>query len=786
MTLKVTFAQWVIGVILAGGQVLGAPVITDFSPTAGTVGDQVSLNGSGFSSGGFTVLFWNGGSGVVAPGVFLNSDTLITVSVPSGITTGPIGIQQGTGTPSYTVNEFAAIGFGPYIINFSPAFGSVNDSVVITGVHLTNATGMTPAVLFNGTNASEALPNAAGTQITTRVPAGATSGPLTVSTIYGTSNSPTSFTVVGPGPFITDFSPISGDSGTKVLIDGFHFTGVTNVTFNGQPGVILTATSDTLLQVAAPAGVITGPIAVNTPLGSAVTTSNFFGKPTVTGFSPAFGRANTNVLISGTNLLGATAVYFGGVPSTSFSVISNSSLKAAVPVNAITGLIRVIVPGASAFSPSNFVVQPTLYGFSPISGPPGTPITVTGANLNAGTPVVRFNGLPAATPTGVTFGQLTAQVPAGASTGPISVTTADGSDTNSALFFIPAAITSFTPTNTPPGSQITITGHNFTGASVVAFNGVPAAGFVITNNTTIGATVPGNVISGPISVTTPAGVALSSSSFYGAPLITSFTPVLGLPGTNVTINGVNFLGGTVQFAGIKATTISLNNTQIVATVPSAAQTGPITVIGPAGTNTSLAKFTLDYTSNLQVSITNSPNPATVGSNLVYTIVIYNAGPFAAPNATFTNILPATATLLAASSTALWTLSTNGNVLTGTIPSFGSGNVTTLTLVVVPQTTGNITDTIFVTSDNPDPSPADNTASITTIVQPLALLSIGLLSDQVRISWPVTLTNYGLQFEDALLPNPQWSSVTSVPAISGGLKFVTESNTAPARFYRLSR
>jgi hypothetical protein len=72
------------------------------------------------------------------------------------------------------------------------------------------------------------------------------------------------------------------------------------------------------------------------------------------------------------------------------------------------------------------------------------------------------------------------------------------------------------------------------------------------------------------------------------------------------------------------------------------------------------------------------------------------------------------------------------------------------------------------------------------VEPLALLLIGLLADQVRISWPVTLTNYVLQFEDGLAPNPQWLSVTSAPVISGDVKFVTETNAAPARFYRLQR
>lgn len=782
MSSKATFAQLVFYVVLAAGQVLGTPVITDFSPTAGGPGDQVLLTGSGFLSGNLTVRFGNPPGNVVATIVFVNSDTLMTISVPSGVTTGPISIQQGTGSQSYTPNDFLAVGSGPYLSGFSPLYGVVNDTVIVTGVHLGSVT----SVLFHGTSATEATPNASGTQITTRVPAGATSGPLTVITSNGTSNTVTSFTVVGPGPFITDFSPVSGDSGTTVLIDGLHFTGLTNVTFNGQPGTNLVSTSDRLIQIQAPVGVTTGPIAVYTTLGSSVTSSNFFAKPTITGFSPGTGRVGTNVVITGTNLLGATAVLFNGTPAATFIATNNNSLTATVPASATTGLIRVIVPGGSAFSAMNFVIRPTLSGFSPTFGPVGTAVTITGANLNASTPIVRFNGVQAATPTGVMFGQLTAQVPAGASTGPISVTTVDGSDTNAFIFFLPATITGFTPTNSPPGSRVTITGQNFGDASAVTFNGAPAAGFTTTNNVAIGATVPDGVITGPISVTTPAGAVISTNLFYGAPVITAFTPTHGLPGTNVTINGVNLLGGKVLFNGLGAVIVSLNNTQIVASVPGGAKTGSIAVAGPAATNTSVGRFTLDYTSDLQVWMTNSPNPVAVGSSLLYTITIVNNGPYPAPNATLTNTLPATAKLRAASISAPWVLTTNGNVLTGSAASLGVGSATTFTISVTPQLAGSVTDTITVASDNPDPVPSNNTASITTSVLPAALLSISLLTNQVMISWPVAVTNYGLQFQDSLSTNAPWSSVTNTPSISGNLQFVIEPTTDSNRFYRLQK
>ena len=779
MNLRVILAGWTLCALMVSSPVFGAAIITDFNPIAGSPGDQVQLTGSGFTSGGITVQFWNG---LPAPVLFINSDTIMTVQVPSGVTTGPISIQQGAGPASFTANDFLAVGPGPYITGTSPAFASVNDTVTISGVHFAGTT----AVLFNGTNALTFTPNAAGTQITTRVPPGATSGLITVSTPNGTTNSPASFTVVGAGPYIADFTPTFGVPGTKVQIDGVHFTGVTNVTFNGMPSLILSAASDSLVQVQAPTGLLTGPIVISTPLGTFVTSSNFFGNPVITALSPAFGRTGTNVSISGTNLLGASAVSFGGIASVNFSVVNNSNLIAVVPPGAKTGLVRVIVPGASAFSPTNFVVRPTISGFAPAFGAVGTSITITGANLNATSATVSFNGIPAAAPTGVMFGQLTVQVPNGATTGRISITTSDGGDTNATLFYLPATIAGFTPTNSAAGSRITLSGQNFIGTSVVSFGGQGAAGVDVTNNTTMGVTVPPNAITGPISITTPAGPASSVGLFYGSPIITNFTPTHGLPGASVTINGINFLGGKVQFGSLAAAIVSLNNNQAVAKVPAGAQTGPISIITPGGTNTSAGLFTLDYTSDLQAGTTNSQNRVTVGSNLLYTVSVFNAGPNAAPNATVSNLLPATVSLRAVTISPSWVLATNGNALIASTASFGSGGSFVMTILVTPQASGSITNTVSVTSDNPDPVPSDNVASVTTVVEPLALLSIGQLGNLVRVSWPASLTNYVLESRDSLSLAPSWLTVTNLPVIEGPSVSVTETNNGVSRFYRLQR
>ena len=780
MKLRILYALCVLFILTSTGAGLGQqPQITDFNPSVGTAGDTVVINGSGFTSGQITVRFWNNKT---APAIFVASDSQITATVPSGITTGPLSIQSGSGPQFFSSEDFTAIGPGPYISGFSPAIGAVNDWVAISGVHFTG----TAAVSFNGVNAAEFNGNDSGTQITVRVPPGATNGPVRVTTPLGTSNSLTAFTVIGPGPYISGFSPASGSTATTVNITGRFFTGAVAVKFNGV-NAAFSANSDTLIAASAPKNVSTGPISVTTPSGSYSTTTNlFFAPPALSSFSPTTGRAGTNVTIRGINLLGATGVSFGGTPANSFTVLSNTNIQATVPSGAPTGLIRVNTPFGSTFSTNNFTVHPTIFGFSPSFGAIGSSVTITGANFNVGIPVVRFNGVTAAAPTNISFERLTARVPTGATTGPISLTTVDGSYTNSNDFFLPASVESFSPSNTPPGTPISIKGKNFIGVTDVRFGGVPAP-FNVTNNTSLGATVPTNVVSGLIAVTTPAGTAKSTEFFYGAPSITNFAPTHGLPGTSVTIKGINFLGASsVLFNELAGAISSVNNTQLVATVPNLAQSGPITVTAPAGTNTSAEPFVLDYTSDLAVSLTNAPNPVTLGSNLVFTINVVNKGPYPTPSVALTNILPGSVELAAVGITSGWTLATNGNVLVATTGTFSVGASATLSLRVIPLAEGTITDTVLVSGGDPDPQLANNTAGITTLVQPLPILSIRRAGDQVNISWPSTLTNYLLESRSSLAPGASWSAVNNTPVTAGGLRVVTETNNSSANYYRLKK
>ena len=415
----------------------------------------------------------------------------------------------------------------PRITSVSPGSGPAagGTSVTIAGTGFTGAT----AVSFGGTAAKSFTVNGA-TSITAVAPAAA-GGTVDVTVTNGGGSSVATasdqFTFVAV-PSVSSLSPKSGSvgGGTEVTITGANFTGATQVTFGGTPAGFW-VNSDTSITAIAPAAEAAGSVYVRvTSLGgrSATGAGNRFSyvvvTPTVTGIDPNTGPVDggTWVTISGTNFTGATEVDFGANPA-EFWVNDDSSITALSPAGG-AGTVDVTVSNGSRTSAANTsdqftytVSTPSVYGVDPNAGPVdgGTWVTITGAGFTGATEV-DFGGIPADFVVNDDT-SIYAISPAG-SAGTVDVTVTGGGGTSDAnagdqFTYVAAPSVSGVDPNagtTDGGTSVTITGSGFTGATEVDFGGIPAADFVVNDDTSITATSPAaNAGTVDVTITTVGG-----------------------------------------------------------------------------------------------------------------------------------------------------------------------------------------------------------------------------------------------------------------------------------------
>lgn len=165
------------------------------------------------------------------------------------------------------------------IIEFSPNGGPVGSAVTIYGTGFSATPGQN-SVSFNGTAA--AVTSATATQLVTSVPAGATTGAISVTTPAGTATSAAPFTVgASDVPTITGFTPTIATPGTAVTISGTNFESdipKNRVKFNSALA-LPTAAAATSITAAVPGIAGSGRVTVQTVAGAATSASDFFVPP---------------------------------------------------------------------------------------------------------------------------------------------------------------------------------------------------------------------------------------------------------------------------------------------------------------------------------------------------------------------------------------------------------------------------------------------------------------------------------------------------------------------------
>ncbi len=558
-------------VTVTGACVVAPPAITNIFPTEGPTagGTSVTLTGLNFTGSTLTV----DGATVTPSSVTDNQIVFTTPAHAAGAIVVAVTTAGGTATTGYT---YVA---APTVTAVSPTAGPTGGgtTVIITGTNLSNAT----AVTFGGTAATGYTVNGS-TQITATAPAGSPGTvDVRVTTAGGTSATSVAdqYTYVA-APTVNAVTPTAGPTagGTTVVITGTGFAAApgTGAVRFGAANATYTINSNTQITATSPANSAgTYDVTVTTPGGTSATNANdqftYVSAPSVTAISPTSGSTNggQTVVITGTNLSGATNVTFGGTSATGYVVNSATQITATSPAGS-SGTVNVRVTTVGGTSPTAVANQYT-YVAAPVSSSQtyGSIVAYNdGANLTTNIDVSLY----------LTGGDPATSYAVG------SATTAQGGSVS----VNSSGIVTYTP---PVGyrnanDSFTYTATNTGGASA------PATVTVTIGNPTITVTLP----SSTATVERVYNAGGNPVTFSGGRATYTVNSINGLP-SGLTYSG-GVISGTPAVNGVFTVTVNVTDSSLGA--------------GPYNANT---------TANLVVSLP----PAPVASSFSISGLTYNSG-----------------------------------------------------------------------------------------------------------------------------------------------------------------
>jgi len=177
--------------------------------------------------------------------------------------------------------------------------------------------------------------------------------------------------------------------------------------------------------------------------------------------------------------------------------------------------------------------------------------------------------------------------------------------------------------------------------------------------------------------------------------------------------------------------------------------------------------------DLSLTMSASPNPVYINSNLVYTLTVSNAGPSTAGDVLITQTLPPGISFVTTSNypVTVGQSGSNFNLSLGSLPVYGSATVSVITLVT-PATPPGLTppSTAFVGSAESDPNLNNNSASVSVFVtEPIADLAVSMTGAPAAalqgglLTYTINVTNNG--------PFTAFSA-TNITTLPGNASFIS--------------
>ncbi len=272
--------------------------------------------------------------------------------------------------------------------------------------------------------------------------------------------------ILSAPPIVISFKPNDGSIGTVVRIEGKNFEPTDKVELNGRKLRTL-GRSETFIEAKIGRPHTSGKFKVVGRMGRRAFSAQIFTvirPPVVRRFLPRFGPPGTVLTLFGHGFLNGDEVMLGDAVLTTKRLIHNKIL-AELPAGVGTGRLFVR-RGTTKYAVRRgmFRVElpPTISTFKPRQGPPGTRVTITGANFMPRMSVL-LAGQQLKIVGRTTKTMVAAVLPAHARTGKLTVQTKVGIATSTFPFnLVPFAVVhSFFPLHGLPGTPVTIRGMHF-------------------------------------------------------------------------------------------------------------------------------------------------------------------------------------------------------------------------------------------------------------------------------------------------------------------------------------
>ena len=404
------------------------------------------------------------------------NDGTENITAPNGVSTTQARVKvEAAGNIFFDITNanftVTPAGTCPAIGSISQSIGSVGTSIVIVGA---NFSGVTAVKFFDNVNAAFTVDS--GTQITTTVPAGALTGPITItktacsdvqSATFTVSGSPSSDLTVDDG---VSFCLGAGTPGTSVL----YVNRLTPASYPATLTSVLVNFPDTGcgLAIGTNISIVVGN---NASGGSSINGTTFQETPTAVQLPQNAFRAYPvpNVTITsgdfvvGFRITAANNLFPALIdqvsPNQNRSYISFDGANFDLVGNIFAGFGGNFLIRARVFSGA--ANCPTIAGTNPIIGPAGTLVTITGANF-MGVTKVSFSPDVTVSFTINSDSLMTTMVPGGAATGPITVSRPGCPDVQTGVFTVGTCAYSISPT-----SQFFAMDGGESSATITASNG---------------------------------------------------------------------------------------------------------------------------------------------------------------------------------------------------------------------------------------------------------------------------------------------------------------------------